>query len=341
MADTLRSIASDLPLAALLPIIAAAVFVLSKGADVLVEEAVALSRRFHVSPVIIGATVVSLGTTAPEAAVSVLSAVEGDPGLALGNAVGSIICNAGLIVGVAALIQPIAVDRRLLVRQGSAQMGAAVLLVVASLPAVGGSVLPQWMGGVFVALLVGYLLVSVRWARAAGAAEMNEHLGAELHEVPVPSAPGETAVALLKLGLGLGLVLVASQILIPAVEATALRLGVPRAVVAASLVALGTSMPELVTAITASRKGHSDLALGNVIGANVLNVLFVVGVSAAVTRGGLVVSSEFYRLFFPAMLTAGVILYASAVIGGMRIGRPVGAALVVLYVGFVALGYVL
>lgn len=330
----------DQSLIVLVAVIAASVYVLSLGADILVTRAVGISRHFNVSPVIIGATVVSLGTTAPEAAVSVLAAIEGDPGLALGNAVGSVICNTALIVGVAALIRPIEVDRRLLVRQGTIQYGAAILLVIIALPyAAGGGRVPQWAGVGFVILLVAYMLVSVRWSRSAGREVASADIEAELGEVSVPGTRLQTMIALLMLGFGLALVVGSSQILIPAVEATALRLGVPRAVIAASLVALGTSMPELVTAITASRKGHSDLALGNVIGANVLNVLFVVGASAAVTTGGLTVSTDFHRLFFPAMLIAGALLYGSAVAGRMRIGRPVGAMLVVLYVGFIVLGY--
>ncbi|HKJ86609.1 MAG TPA: sodium:calcium antiporter [Spirochaetia bacterium] len=341
MAETLRSIAVDQSLVVLIAVIAGSVYVLSLGADILVTRAVGISRYFHVSPVIIGATVVSLGTTAPEAAVSVLAAIEGDPGLALGNAVGSVISNTALIVGVAALIRPIVVDRSLLVRQGTIQYGSAILLVIVAMPFLGGARVPQWVGVVFVVLLAGYLLISVRWSRSAGREVASAELESELGDVMVPRTTAETVVALLMLGFGLALVIGSSQVLIPAVEATALRLGVPRAVIAASLVALGTSMPELVTAITASRKGHSDLALGNVIGANVLNVLFVVGASAAVTTGGLGVSADFYRFFFPSMLVAGALLYGSAIVGRMRIGRPVGAALIVIYLGFVVLGYAL
>ncbi|MFW5689932.1 MAG: sodium:calcium antiporter [Spirochaetota bacterium] len=335
-----------LPLAVLVPVIAVSIYVLSAGADVLVTQAVSLSRRFNVSPVIIGATIVSLGTTTPETAVSVLSAIDGDPGLAMGNAVGSIIANTALIIGIAALIRPIPVDRTLIRRQGLVQYGSSILLVVGSLPVLTGAAtspfvdggrLPQWVGLLFVGLLGLYLVVSIRWSRnhphgVAGADD-------EIAEVPIPESSAETVLTVLKLLLGFVLVVAASQILIPAVEATALRLGVPRAVVAASLVAIGTSLPELVTAITASRKGHSELALGNVVGANILNALFVVGLSASVTRGGLAVSADFFSLFYPAMLVAGALLYLCASLGKLRIGRAVGTGLIVLYVGFIVLSY--
>lgn len=346
MADLLRDLAAQLPLAVLLVIIAGSVFLLSKGADILVAEAVALSRRFHVSPVIIGATIVSLGTTTPEAAVSVLSAIEGDPGLALGNAVGSVTANAALIVGVAALIAPIPVDRVMLRRQGSIQYGSVVLLVLVSLPFASGewarlveygNRVPRFAGVVFLVLLATYLLASVRWAR--GDEREESALVAEAADVSVPHTTAQTVATAAKLTGGLALVIAGSQILIPAVEVSALRLGVPRAVVAASLVALGTSLPELVTAITASRKGHGELALGNVVGANVLNVLFVVGLSAAVTPGGLRVGPEFVRLLYPAMLVSGAFLYAVAGLGRRRIDRIPGFMLVVLYVAVVAAGY--
>lgn len=345
MDEFLRSIANQLPLAALIPIIGVAVYVLSKGADVLVGEAVTLSRRFNVSPVIVGATVVSLGTTAPETAVSVLSAIEGDPGLALGNAVGSIICNGALIIGVASLIRPIPVDPLMVRRQGFVQYGAALLLVAFSFPFFSGGradvlssggLIPRWVGFLFVALLAGYLVISVRWSRRSS--------GALLPDTP-GDGPGQTNadaplfITILKLAGGLALVIVSSQVLIPAVEATALRIGVPRSVVAASLVALGTSLPELVTAITASRRGHGELAFGNVIGANVLNVLWVVGLSASVTPGGLAVSANFFSLFYPAMLILGALLYIAAIAGRGRIGRPVGVVLIALYAGLIVLGY--
>jgi cation:H+ antiporter len=353
MAEYLREIAFGLPLAALLAIVAASVFALSKGADVLVAHAVTISRRFRVSPVVIGATVVSLGTTAPETAVSVLSAVEGDPGLALGNAVGSVICNTALIVGVAAMIRPIPVEPEMVRRQGAVQYGTALLLVALSFPFLTGSGqspfidggrFAQWGGFLLIGLLAVYLVVSVRWGRESnrrlGGHSAGDHGKMELDSAEA-DASGPLLPIVLKLVGGLAVVLASSQILIPAVEATALRVGVPRAVVAASLVALGTSLPELMTAVQASRRGHGELAFGNVVGANVLNVLFVVGLSTAVTPGGLEVSSGFFRLFYPAMLVTGAILYGSAILGRGRIGRPAGVILLVLYVGLLTAGYTL
>ena len=153
-------------------IIVACLALLGRAADWMVNQAVALSERSGIPKMIVGATVVSLGTTTPEAVVSVLAAVQGRPGLALGNAVGSIICDTGLILGLACRISPLKLDRRIVNRQGWIQSGAGILLVLGCLPwsnmggiLTEGGNLPQWMGFFFITLLAGYLWLSVRWPR--------------------------------------------------------------------------------------------------------------------------------------------------------------------------------
>ena len=309
---------------------------LVKGADLLVDEAVGLSVRWGVPKMVIGATVVSLGTTLPETAVSVIAALQGAPGLALGNAVGSIIADTGLILGLAAIIGPIPVDRTTVTRQSWIQFGSAVLLVLACVPflslsttfAVGGR-LPRLVGVGFLVLLVLYLWRTVSWSRTAPAA------GVEVRE------PGDERVVLLlvKLFVGIALVVVSSRVLIPAVREVAGRLQVPEAIIAATLVALGTSLPEFVTAITAVRKRHGELALGNVLGADVLNVLFVSGASAAVTHGGLEVPPQFFYLFFPSMIFVVVVLQIGIHRSSHTLSRGFGVVLLVAYVITVVLGY--
>lgn len=346
MEDALHQLLGGLAWPLLLVVIAASFAVLGKGADWLVEEAVVLSERSGIPKVAIGATVVSLGTTTPEAAVSVLAALEGYPDLALGNAVGSIICDTGLVLGAACLIAPLPLHRRIVNRQGWLQMAAGVLLVAACWPWAdpipafertgpfyeGGRLL-QATGVLFVALLVGYLWLSVRWTRLDRRRVHLEGLEVDLDK-PLPWVVS-------KLLLGLFLVIVSSQLLIPAVIVLAERLGVPDFVVAATLVAFGTSLPELVTAVTAARRGHGDLAVGNVIGADILNVLFVAGLSAAVTREGLPASPHFFRVLFPGMLLVLVVFRAGIYVSGDRLGRPFGGLLVAIYVAVMALSYIL
>ncbi len=290
---------SDLNLIFLFSIIALTLFTLSKGADILVEEAVSLSVHWGVPKMIIGATIVSLGTTLPEASVSVMAAVAGNPDLALGNAIGSIIADTGLIIGLAAMIGKLPVDQLVVDKQGKIQYLAGILLAVVSLPFLSSGPegrISQPMGFLFLVLLVLYIHKSLVWAKEDNSVEML----IEEEKSPV-------ILQMVKLLLGITLVILSSKVLIPAVEITALRVGIPQSVIAATLVAFGTSLPELVTAITAVRKGHGELAIGNIVGADILNVLFVIGAAATVTRGGLLVPTAFYKLQIPTML---IILFA-------------------------------
>lgn len=325
--------------------------VLAKGADLLVDEAVILSIRFGVPPVVIGATIVSLGTTLPEAAVSVMGALSGNPELALGNAVGSIIVDTGLILGLAALIKPLPLDRAVVNRQGWIQLGAGFLLVAVCFPwsrpaqvfqEGGGGVMAQWVGWIFVVLLGLYLYATLRWSRS----EVQPGSAAPtLAEGGTGEIRGEAGrplwIIAAKFVAGMALVIGASQVLIPTVEVTAERLGVPDAVIAATLVAFGTSLPELVTALTAVRKNQGALAVGNVIGADILNVLFVAGVSAAVTPVGLTAGPQFFIFLFPAMLLLLVVFRIGIFVCGSHLSRLFGGILVVVYLVVLLLSFTL
>ncbi|MDD9947939.1 MAG: sodium:calcium antiporter, partial [candidate division Zixibacteria bacterium] len=229
-----------LPSLGLLLIIAVMLCTLGKGADWLVHEAVILSSRWGLSKAVIGATIVSIGTTTPEAAVSVLSAQQGEPGLALGNAVGSIICDTGLILGLAALIAPLPFDRVLASRLCNVQLGAGILLVAVCLPwsspasaFSAGGVLPQLAGVVFVVLLALYIWQSIRWAGSTPPDAENT--------IEAVKAGTGTFGTLLKLIGAIAIIVISAQILIPAVSIMAERIGVPKHIISATLVAFGTS----------------------------------------------------------------------------------------------------
>ena len=323
-----------LPLYALFLIIAVTLYTLSKGADWLVEEAVILSVRWGVPKVLIGATIVSLGTTTPEAAVSVLAAIKGTPDLALGNAVGSIICDTGLILGTAALIAPLPLNRTIVNRQGWLQLSAGVLLVVSCLfVGTEGRHLPRYMGFAFLGLLIAYMWQSIRWSRVP---DQNP----PVDEVETSEGGSNALFVLVKLVFAIAVVVASSWILIPTAKETAIRLHVPPSIIAATIVAFGTSLPELVTAVTAARSGHGELAVGNVIGADILNVLFVAGASAAVTSGGLVASAHFFRILFPAMLFILVVFRVGIFTSGDTLKRPFGVVLIAAYVAVMVVSYV-
>ena len=336
MDEALAHFFSQVHWSILLASIAVSLLVLGKAADTLVDQAVGLSDTLRIPPTVVGATIVSLGTTAPEAAVSVLAAVDGSPGLALGNAVGSVIADTGLILGLACLIAPLRLEPKIVNRQGWIQLGAGVLLVLLTIPwtrlgqtfGEGGS-LSQRSGFLLLALLLAYLYVSVKWAgQQRAATEGGEGTG-----------HGSAWVTLLKLVGALGLVVVSAHVVIPGVTEAAMRVSVPESVIAATLVAFGTSLPELVTAVTAARRGQGELAVGNVVGADILNVLFVAGASAAVTPVGLHAGGNFFSVLFPAMLFILIVFRIGIFVSRDALRRAFGYVLLASYFVYLLAGY--
>lgn len=326
----LEELFGDMNTLLLAGVIVVTIMVLGKSADWLVDAAVSLSERSQIPKVVIGATVVSLGTTTPEAAVSVLAAIQGSPGLALGNAVGSIICDTGLILGLATLISPLPLNRQIVNRQGWIQLAAGISLVVFCLPFASpidaftsGGTLPQAIGFIFLGALALYIVMSIRWARM----DRNAWIPEDLEDL----ASDPTPMIVAKLVGSLGLVLLAATVLIPAVAEAARRLSVPESVIAATLVAFGTSLPELVTGVKAAIRGHGELAVGNVIGADILNVLFVAGAAAAVTPGGLEAEPHFFLVLFPTMLFILAVFRVGVMFSGKEMKRPFGVVLLATY----------
>lgn len=297
--EAIAHLMSGIPSWGLLAILAVCITLLTKGADYMINGAVSLARLTKLPEVIIGATIISLGTTMPEMCVSVLAAWTGNPGLALGNGVGSIICDTGMILGLTCILARVPVNRFILNRTGFVQVGAATLVVLLSLQAryiaPEAPVLQRWVGILFLGLLVGYLYLSYRWAQQDNTpVEENDDAGPE----------GLPMTLLFTLG-GLAGVVAGSRFLVPCAAEGACRLGVPQDVIAATLVAFGTSLPELTTAVIAVRKGHPQIMVGNIVGADVLNCLFVIG--AATAASPLQVPPNFFIFHFPAML---LILYS-------------------------------
>ena len=327
----------------LLGVIAVSLVALGKFADLVVDYAVVLSERSGIPKVVIGATVVSLGTTAPEVAVSVTAAFNGNPGLAMGNAVGSIICDTGLILGVACLIRPLTIPWEIANRQGWVQLACGFLIVLLSIPwaaplspytdgAEGN--FPQWAGFLCLGLLAVYLWVSVKWSMGAGSAASEGANEEGANEEGDSEASAPAAALVVKIVLSLAGVILSANILIPAVTIVAVRLNVPEAVIALTLVAFGTSLPELVTAIQAARKGHGDLAIGNIIGADILNALFVAGAAAAVTPAGLTVDQSFFWPAFPAMLFVLVVFRIGIYVCRTQLTRKFGIVLLAAYFAY-------
>jgi cation:H+ antiporter len=336
----LQQFVSGLSTPVLLGIIAVCIVLLSYGADWMIDGVVSLAERTGLPKIVIGATVVSLGTTLPEAFVSVMAAYMGNPGLALGNGVGSIIADTGLIFGLTVVLATVPVNRFILNRTGWVQVGAATLLVVIAVSALVAApegaepMLERWVGFFFLALLAGYLYVTYLWSKQGG------DMAADGDEEESEEIIGLTMSWLMVIG-GLVLIILGARILVPSASEIALRFGVPEDVIAATMVAFGTSLPELMTAIAAVRKGHPEITVGNIVGADVLNCLFVIGAAAAAAP--LAIPDNFYYFHFPAML---LILYSFRVFITMnsRTGvfyRWQGAWLLTVYGGYVVLQYAL
>ena len=298
----LNNLIAGFPTYALLIIGVICIIVLSKGADWMIDGVVDLARRTGLPRVVIGATIVSLGTTAPEAFVSVMAAFMGNPGLALGNGVGSIIADTGLIFGMVCLLAVVPVNRYILNRTGWCQVGSATLLVFISLGALFTAKSEPMLTrpiGIFLLILLGtYMYMTYVWARQGG------DLALDGEDEDDSELMGMGKCWLMLIG-GLFLVVLAARVLVPSASEIAFRVGVPEDVIAATMVAFGTSLPELMTAITSVRKGVPEIALGNVVGADVLNCLFVIG--AAATARDLAIPPNFFHFHFPAML---IILYS-------------------------------
>lgn len=326
----------------LLGVIAVSLIALGKFADLVVDYAVVLSERSGIPKVVIGATVVSLGTTAPEVAVSVTAAFTGNPGLAMGNAVGSIICDTGLILGLACLIRPLTIPWDIASRQGWVQLASGFLLVLLSIPwhsplspytqGADGN-FPRWAGFLCLLLLAVYLWVSVRWSKSSISEELNSDEMETLTESD-ESRHASSIGLIIRIVLALAGVILSANVLIPAVTIVAVRMSVPESIIAATLVAFGTSLPELVTAVQAARKGHGDLAVGNIIGADILNALFVAGAAAAVTPAGLNVENPFFSTAFPAMLFVLVVFRIGIYVCRTQLTRRFGVVLLAAYLAY-------
>ena len=312
--------------------------VLTKGADLLVDGAVGLAADLGVPKIIIGATVVSLGTTLPEASASIIASLAGDGGMAAGNAVGSVICNAGLVFGLCCTMVRLPVSRFTLNRNAWFQIGGAALLVVLFLlsgSSSGGEkerMFYRGFGLILLGGLIAYTILSVRWARQSMA--QNGPGG----EPGTGSAHSIGKPVLLTL-IGFVLVIIAAKGLLVIVEQLAVKFGVPNDVVAVTLLALGTSIPELATGVMSLIKGHRELLVGNVIGANILNFFFVIG--AAATVRPLVIPYRFFWLHLPVMLIILALFHLNIWTSKTYLRRLPALFMLIIYLGYVVGVYLL
>jgi cation:H+ antiporter len=312
-------------------LLALGLLLIIKGGDLFVSASVRIAERLRMPRVVIGSTLVSLATTTPELTVSILSGLKGEPGLAVGNAVGSCICNLGLILGVLAALKQVDANPRVLRTAFATMLGCGLLLCGLTL----GLKLSRSDGALLVALGAAYFAFDFRrHQREASAAAQAEAIELETEILTRhPRLQGGWGAALQFLA-GAALVVVGSKLLVEAAVKIATTLGVPSILLGLTVVAVGTSLPELITAVTSSRRNVSDLSLGNVLGANIANLTFVVGSAALVQEMSL--SRVTQLVNFPTLLAFMLVVWGM-VARRHRISRRQGAALLGGYAAYLAL----
>ena len=306
---------------------------LIKGGDWFVDGATGVAKRFRIPELLIGATVVSIGTTLPEVMVSATSALSGHGEIAYGNAIGSIICNTALVAALTIAIRPATVDRTALKTPVLFFfLAATVYAVVAYMT----GYFSHFIGLVLIGIFVVYMLLTVRQAMEAP----NQR-----QEVDEPHEKRDLAKHLLLLVIGAGLIAWGANLLVDNGTLIAEALGVPESVIALTFVALGTSLPELVTAITSLAKGHGALSLGNIIGANLFNLVLVSGVSVvlspfAVPSGTTIAGmNASLVLDIPLMFIVMLLMTLPALLHG-KLSRWQGVLLLAIYASFCAFQFI-
>jgi cation:H+ antiporter len=308
-------------------------YVLAKSANFLVDGAVGVAYIIHVPKMIIGIVLVAFATTAPEFSVSLLSALKGLPEIALGNAIGSVIADDALALALGILVAPVAltVDSRVLKRAG---IFLITIDIIAFILAMNG-VLQRWEGIVLLILLVGYITTIVitegkRLKKRKEEKKRNDDLELnELEEVAEHHKPGKLGAQILRFIGGVVGVIIASKFLIESSVNIASTLGVPEVVIGLTMIAIGTSLPEIATCIVAARKGHGDLALGDIIGADILNILWIIG--AVSTTNPIIVDKKIIFFAFPFMIFV-VLLMLGLSAAGYRLQKWKGWLLISVYI---------
>ena len=299
---------------------------LTFGGDWLTAGAVTISTNLKINPVVVGLTVVSMATSMPEMMTSLLAAKD-SPGLALGNILGSNVANIGLILGVTALISPLVIQLRLIQREIPILLSVTGLF---ALFAIGGYA--RWEGIVLLVIVFTYLFYVVRWAK-----QESTTVEAEFEQEAAREGTHSTFVGGLLVLLGGGVLALGADVLIGSSVELAGRMGVSETLIGLTIVAIGTSLPELAASVAAARSGHSDICAGNIIGSNLFNLLLIGGGVATIIP--IPVNPALLLVEFPALvLMTALLLWIFK--SGHIVTRREGAFLLFLYVGVLSLSAV-
>ena len=296
------------------------------GAELLVRGASRFAAAVGVTPLVIGLTVVAYGTSAPEMAVSIHAALSGQADIAAGNVVGSNIFNVLFILGLSAMIAPLVVSQQLVRLDLPLMIAVSVAMLVLGMD---GNI-SRVEGLVLFAGVVAYTIWSIRQSRRETKEVRDEY---EKHFGGSRSRRGELLIDLLFIAGGLGLLVIGSGWLVDGATALARFMGVGELVIGLTIVAAGTSLPELATSVVAAVKGERDIAVGNIVGSNIFNILSVLGLSSALNPGGIVISPTLLHVDIPVMIAVAVACLP-IFFTGHRISRPEGALFFGYYISY-------
>lgn len=307
-------------------LLALGLVLLVAGGELLVRGAVQLAQKFRISPLLIGLTLVGFGTSTPELVTSLQAAFAGSPGIAVGNVVGSNLANILLILGVAALINPVIIARETFKRDGIV-LAVATLMCVAAVLA--GRLTP-WIGALFVLSLAGYILFAF-WQERRSNAAADAASGAPGSDAAKPTA-ARILIDLVFVVGGLLLTILGARLLVSSAIEIATQFHVSQTIIGLTIVAVGTSLPELVTSVMAALRKHGDIAFGNIVGSNIYNVFGILGVTAMVKP--IDVPPEIADFDIWVMLAATVLLFLVA-LSRWKISRLEGGAMLASYAAYV------
>ena len=300
-------------------LIAASIFVVIKGADALTSGGVSLARRMNIPQIVIGLTIVAMGTSMPEFCVSFVSALKGTPDLAVGNIVGSNVFNSLFIVGCAALVAPMTILHSTVRRDIPFALVSSVMLLMMCLD----STISRLDAAILFLFFVVFMVITVRGARQGGDAEEAQQ---------AEEKPKSAAWAAAMIVVGLALLIGGSNVFVDNASALASSLGVSDAVIGLTIVACGTSLPELATSVVSARRGQSGIAIGNVLGSNVFNILMILGITGIIQPMQIsgITSVDL------SMLVASMILLWLFSYTKYTLSRWEGAVLVAVFLGYIS-----
>ena len=329
----MQNIINGLPIAAVILLLAVGFAFLVKGADFFVEGSSSIAKKLKVPPIIIGLTIVAMGTSLPETAVSVTASLVQNNELAVSNVVGSNIFNLMFVIGVCSILTPIMVQKATVVRDIPLSLGCALFLLVLGISGLGdktGMTLGHADGVIFLIVFAGYIFTMVRSAMKARAAGQKVEIeGVEECDNMKELSYGKSILFLI---VGAAAIAFGGDLTVDTASRIAIELGMSQTLVGLTIVSIGTSLPELVTSVVAARKNEVDMAVGNAVGSNILNILMVLGISSANSPVALI-SENIIDIVLLMVFSVMVWIFAGT---RKKIERKEGIIMVVVYLVYCA-----